>query len=151
LAPDLDHALEACEEEIIAGYTAEGGGRHSLREWPSQALGGQPAQQCKRLDVAKDEFVATQGSPADCMHFIVEGRVGVIVTMDDGRSIRVRSLGPHNTIGEIGLITKRQRSATIQAEVPSVYALSADAYERLKSENPRLSQALLTYTVTVMA
>ena len=86
------------------------------------------------------------------MHFILEGRVGIIVQMDDGRLIRVRSLGPHTTIGEMGLITRQTRSATIQAEVPSVlYELTADAYERLKRDNSALAQALLTYTVKVMA
>ena len=32
-----------------------------------------------------------------------------------------------------------------------LYTLSADAYERLKRENSALAQALLTYTVRVMA
>jgi ABC-2 type transport system ATP-binding protein len=78
-------------------------------------------------------------------------RVGIIVAFDDGRSVRVRSLGPHTTIGEMGLITRQLRSATIQAEIDSVlYALSVEAYERLKSENRPLHQALLSYVVTVM-
>ena len=47
------------------------------------------------------------------MHFILEGRIGIIVNMEDGRSIRVRSLGPHTTIGEMGLITSQLHSATI--------------------------------------
>ena len=86
------------------------------------------------------------------MHFILEGRVGIIVNMDDGRSIRVRSLGPHTTIGEMGLIASQLRSAIIQAEVPSVlYALSANAYERIKRENEPLAQALLTYVISIMA
>ena len=39
----------------------------------------------------------------------------------------------------MGLITKQLRSATLQAEVPSVlYALSAEAFERLKAENATL-------------
>ena len=63
----------------------------------------------------------------------------------------MRSLGPHTTIGEMGLITRQLRSATIQAEIDSVlYALSVEAYERLKSENRPLHQALLSYVVTVM-
>jgi len=87
--------------------------------------------------------IARQGEPAGSMHFILEGRVGIIVEMDDGRTIRVRSLGPHTTIGEMGLITRQMRSATIQAEVPSVlYELTAEAYERLKRENSALAQAL---------
>jgi SulP family sulfate permease len=86
------------------------------------------------------------------MHFILEGRVGVMVNFDDGRSVRVRSLGPRTTIGEMGLITRQTRTATIQAEADSVlYALTVEAYQRIKSENRPLHQALLSYVVTVMA
>ena len=75
-----------------------------------------------------------------------------MVKFDDGRSVRVRSLGPHTTMGDPGLITRQVRSATIEAELDSVlYALSFEAYERLKSENRPLHQALLSYVVTVMA
>src|SRR4029078_5120900 len=97
------------------------------------------------------EIIASQGEPADCMHFILEERVGIIVAFDDGRSGAVRRRGPHTTIVEMGLITRQLRSATIQAEVDSVlYALSVEAYERLKSENRPLHQALLSYVVTGM-
>jgi SulP family sulfate permease len=65
--------------------------------------------------------------------------------------MRVRSLGRHTTIGEMGLITGRPRSATIAAETDSVlYVLSAEAYERIKQE-PALSTALLGYVIAVMA
>lgn len=66
------------------------------------------------------DTIAPQGAPADCVHFIVEGRIGVMVEMEDGTSIRVRSLGSHTTIGEMGLITRQLRSATIQAELDGV-------------------------------
>jgi SulP family sulfate permease len=58
--------------------------------------------------------------------------------------VRVRSLGPHTTIGEMGLITRQSRSAMVQAEADSVlHGLSVEAYQRLKAENPSLHQALL--------
>ena len=126
---------------MIAAHSTGGGEAASLRDWFAQALGSeelaeQLVELCRRLEVGKGEIIATQGDPAGSMHFILEGRVGIIVKIDDGRSVRVRSLGPHTTIGEMGLITRQLRSATIQAEVPSVlYALSAEAYERLKREN----------------
>src|SRR5262249_12386683 len=98
------------------------------------------------------DIIAAQGEPAGSMHFILEGRVGIIVRMEDGRSVRVRSLGSHTTIGEMGLITRQLRSATIEAEVPSVlYALSAEAFERIKTENAALGRALLTYVIPVRA
>ena len=157
LADDLDHALESCEKAVIAAHSGEGGGGRGLREWFSQALGSadyadQLAGLCERLEFHQGDIVASQGDPADSMHFILEGRVGVIVKFEDGRSVRVRSLGPHTTIGEMGLITRQARSATIQAEGESVlYALSIDAYERIRREKRPLSQALLTYVITVMA
>ena len=157
LADDLDRALESCERAVIGAHLAEGATARTLRDWLAQALGSdayaeQLSQACRRQEFGKDAVIAAQGEPARSMHFILEGRVGIIVSMDDGRLIRVRSLGPHTTIGEMGLITRQTRSATIKAEVPSVlYALSADAYERLKQENSPLAQALLTYIVRVIA
>lgn len=157
LADDLDRALESCEEAVIAVHSSGGGTAATLRHWLTVALGSaehaeQLSQLCKRIEVGKDAIIAVQGEAANSMHFILEGRVGIIVSMDDGRQIRVRSLGPHTTIGEMGLITRQLRSATIQAEVASVlYELSADAYERLKRENSALAEALLTYIVRIMA
>jgi SulP family sulfate permease len=157
LADDLDHALEACEKAVIAAHSAENGHGRSLREWFTQALGNADYAEglsaaCERLEVRQGDIIARQGDPADCMHFILDGRVGIIVKLEDGSSTRVRSLGPHTTIGEMGLVAGRARSATIQAEVNSVlYALSLEAYERIRRENHPLSQALLTYVITVMA
>lgn len=156
LSSDLDRALESCEQTVIAAHSA-GGGPDDLRGWLARALGstelaGQLAILCRRLEVGQGAIIATQGEPARSMHFILEGRIGIIVKTDDGRMVRVRSLGPQTTIGEMGLITRQTRSATVQAELPSVlYALSADDYERLTRENSALAQALLTYTVRVMA
>ena len=86
------------------------------------------------------------------MHFILEGRVGIVIELGQGRTMRVRSLGRHTTIGEMGLITRQPRSATIRAEADSVlYELTAHSYERIEREQPALSQALLGYVVSVMA
>jgi len=86
------------------------------------------------------------------MHFILEGRIGVFVEMEGDASIRLRSLGPLTTIGEMGLITRQVRSATIKAETDSLlYALSLEAFDRLRSENRPLHQALLTYVIELMA
>jgi sulfate permease, SulP family len=64
----------------------------------------------------------------------------------------VRSLGRYTTIGEMGLVSHALRSATIQAEVASVlYVLSADQFDSIKTDDPALSQKLLTYFVSVMA
>jgi sulfate permease, SulP family len=157
IVSDLDRALESCEQKVIEIHRAEAGDLPSLRAWLSDALGSAEhadrlAEYCRRLDVPARGVIARQGDAAASMHFILEGRVGIIVDVGDGRTMRVRSLGRHTTIGEMGLITHRPRSATIQAETDSVlYELTADDYERIKREQPALSQALLSYVVAVMA
>jgi SulP family sulfate permease len=157
VAPDLDRALETCEQAIIDAHRAEVTESRSLRAWMSEALGDQQladrlAEHCRRLEVQSGDVVARQGEPAASMHFILEGRVGVIVDLPDGRTMRLRSLGRHTTVGEMGLITRSPRSATIQAETASVlYELGADAFDQIKREHPALSQALFAYVVRVMS
>ncbi len=154
--PDLDRALEACENAIIAAHGSGAGEAGSLREWLTEALNDpalaeQLAQACRRLEFQPGQVLAAQGAPADSMHFVLEGRVGIIVALGEGRSIRVRSLGRHTTVGEMGLITGRPRSATVQAEVAGIaYELPAAAFARLKAEQPALAQALLIYVIGIM-
>jgi SulP family sulfate permease len=157
IASDLDRALEACEQDIIEVHRTAADDARSLRAWLTDALGNAPqadrlTEYCRRLEVPAGDVIARQGDTAASMHFILEGRVGIVVDVGEGRTMRVRSLGRHTTIGEMGLITGRPRSATIAAEADSVlYELSAEAYERIKRDEPALSQALLGYVVSVMA
>jgi SulP family sulfate permease len=157
IASNLDRALESCEQKIIETHRTEADDAQSLRAWLAGALGDprfaeRMTEYCRRLEVSADDIIARQGDPADSMHFILEGRVGIVIDVGDGRTIRVRSLSRHTTIGEMGLITGRPRSATIQAETDSVlYALSAEAFARIKRDEPALSQALLGYVIAVMS
>ena len=153
---NLDRALEFCEQSIIEAHRTAAGDERSLRAWWTDALGGANADRlaefCRRCEVPAGQIIARQGDPAVSMHFILEGRIGIIADMGDGRTMRLRSLGPHTTIGEMGLITGQPRSATIAAETDSVlYELTITAYERIKREEPALSQALLGYIVSVMS
>jgi SulP family sulfate permease len=157
VASDLDRALEACELAIIEAHRTEANDARSLRAWLSDALenaqyADRLTEYCRRIEVVAGDIVARQGDPAASMHFILEGRIGIVVDLGEGRTMRLRSLGRHTTIGEMGLITGRPRSATIQAEADSVlYELSAEAYQRIKRDEPALSQALLGYVVSVMS
>ena len=154
---DFDRALEKCERVVIAKYLPEVGASRTLHDWFAEDLGSaefadELIAHCEKLHFKKGDIIAEQGDPANCMHFILEGRVAILVRLRNGRTIRVRSLGFHTTIGEMGLISRQKRSATVKAEADSVlYALSMTAYQRITRENPALSNALLTYVIAVMA
>ncbi|MGA7431265.1 MAG: cyclic nucleotide-binding domain-containing protein, partial [Xanthobacteraceae bacterium] len=157
IAPNLDRALESCEQQIIEAHHTGGDDAGSLRTWLAAALGDAQladrlTEYCRRMEVRSGDVIAREGDAATSMHFILEGRIGIVVDLGEGRTMRVRSLGRHTTIGEMGLITGRPRSATIVAEDESVlFELTAEAYARIKKEEPTLSQALLGYIVSVMS
>jgi sulfate permease, SulP family len=157
IVPELDHALEWCENEIIAQHQGHEQEEASLRDWFKRILGTEEdavelTSRCERLEVDAGEIIVRAGEAADSMHFILDGRVGIMIPAGEGGTTRVRSLGRYTTIGEMGLVSHAPRSATIQAEVASVlYVMGAHQFEALKIENPMLGQKLLTYFVSVMA
>ena len=152
---DLDHALESCEDAIIEVHRPDEAG-FSLHSWLADALSSREyadrlTKCCTRLEVQPGEDVARQGERSESMHFLLKGRVGIFVRTDDGREVRVRSLGPHTTIGEMGLMTGRHRSATVRAEVAStLYVLPLDVYRQITLQDPTLGQALLRFTLDMM-
>ncbi|MGA9090984.1 MAG: SulP family inorganic anion transporter, partial [Bradyrhizobium sp.] len=135
VVPELDHALEWCENEIIAQHRDHEGEEAPLRDWFTEILGAEHdaaelMRRCQRIEVDAGEIIVSAGEAADSMHFILDGRVGIMIPAGEGRSTRVRSLGRYTTIGEMGLVSRAPRSATIQAEVASVlYVLSTDQFE----------------------
>jgi SulP family sulfate permease len=153
---DLDRALERCENALVDIHRAQGGKPETLVEWLAVALEDRDlaaalAGTCRKIEVAEGDIIARQGAASDSMHFVFEGRIGIIVDVGEGRLVRMRSLGKRTTIGEMGLLTRRPRSASVVAETPSVlYELSLESYDRIRDENPPLAQALLTYVVKVM-
>ena len=154
---ELDHALEWCENEVIRSYRTAAAESGDLRDWFTEVLGSAAhaedlLRRCRRLEIEPDAVIARAGDAADSMYFILTGRVGVMVETGDGRSVRVRSLGRHTMIGEMGLLTRQPRSATIQAEIASVlYELDGHAFAQLKQDNPQLVERLLSYVVAVLA
>jgi SulP family sulfate permease len=157
IVPELDHALEWCENEIIVQHRGREQEEASLRDWFTRILATEDdatelIHRCERLEVDAGEIIVNVGDAADSMHFILDGRVGIMIATGEGGTTRVRSLGRYTTIGEMGLVSQAPRSATIQAEVASIlYVLGAHQFEALKTENPKLGQKLLTYFVSVMA
>jgi SulP family sulfate permease len=158
IVPELDHALEWCENEIITQHQDRAQEEADMRGWFNRILGNDEDAaeligRCERLEVEAGATIVRAGEAADSMHFILDGRVGVMVPANNGGGMtRVRSLGRYTTIGEMGLVSQAPRSATIEAEVESVlYVLSKSQFDALKRDTPLLGQKLLTYFVSVMA
>ncbi len=87
-----------------------------LQEALHALLRGGP--ELSQLEVAEGEVIVRQGEPGDCAYVILRGRCRV--TQDRHGSARVlRDLLPGDILGELALILREPRSATVTALEPT--------------------------------
>ena len=83
--------------------------------------------------VRSGEIIVREGEPSDDLLLVVSGRLRVVrVVEGEGEEKFVAEIGRGETVGELGLITRDARSATVYAIRDSVLArLTRDGYDRL--------------------
>ncbi len=72
-----------------------------------------------RIDVRPGEVVVQQGQAADAFYVVVEGRLGVSADTDAAQGLRLGELDAGDYFGEIGLIERIPRTATVTATAAS--------------------------------
>jgi CRP-like cAMP-binding protein len=78
-----------------------------------------------------------QGDPSDAAHFVVSGRLLVVIRSDDGAEALVRELGRGEVVGELGLLDAAPRSATVRAIRETTLAtFRTELFEELVHSNP---------------
>ena len=88
------------------------------------------------LTFEEGEELFREGDPADGAYIIEEGKVDVL-RGQDGRWVKIGSLGKFDLFGEMALILNQSRSATIRAtQHLKVLKIDADVFLRLITENP---------------
>ena len=88
---------------------------------------------------AADKEIATEGKDGVAFHLIQSGSAEVVV----GGSV-VRTLGPGDHFGELSLIDRKPRSATVRTTSDmTTYSLVAWDFTPLLDEEPEMTKALL--------
>jgi CRP-like cAMP-binding protein len=93
---------------------------------------------------AGDQIIR-QGDPADRFYVIVEGRVEVSqLPPEGGEQRRLRTMGPREFFGEIGLLSDVPRTASVTAlDDGQLLALDRLAFDELVRSGPGLTYRLL--------
>jgi len=89
--------------------------------------------------------IIRQGDPADRFFIIVKGRVEVLNHHPGGHDIHVGALAAGQYFGEVGLLQRQPRTATVRAAADTeveVMALDADGFERLLAGSERTGEEL---------
>jgi CRP-like cAMP-binding protein/anti-anti-sigma regulatory factor len=146
---DRDTALEWAEEKIIAAESA--GDRlieidlaeSDLAEHMTPDEVSILARHLVLETYPPSAFLCRAGDAADRMWILKRGSVSVRV--GTGRSERrLASLGPGCSVGEMGLLDGRPRSADVYAdEAVEAYVMSGESFTALMDNHPRIGQAIL--------
>jgi len=86
----------------------------------------------------RDEALFKEGEPGDRLHLVRSGSVAVSRNFG-GREVTLSYVAAGNYVGEMALLGRTSRSATVRAAVPTeTVSLDADAFAELMAHNPAL-------------
>jgi MFS family permease len=101
------------------------------------------AAACEPVDFAAGRAIVSEGDPADALYVILEGSVGVTAHGETGAEQRLRTMGPETYFGEIGLLERIPRTATVTAEAPTrCYRIEGDEFLAALTTTPPATSLL---------
>jgi CRP/FNR family cyclic AMP-dependent transcriptional regulator len=100
------------------------------------------------LEVEPDEILFKEGDDADCVYFVIEGELDVIKESPGERSkperVVITTLSKGRSIGEMSVIDKTPRSATVEVrEKATLATLNADGFDLLLLNHPKIGIKIL--------
>ncbi|MGE3913610.1 MAG: cyclic nucleotide-binding domain-containing protein, partial [Chloroflexota bacterium] len=102
-------------------------------DWPPEAI-ALVARRFRHRPVQAGDVICRQGDSGDEMYVIEHGQFAVDA-MIGGRSVRFAELGPGGVFGEIAVLSRRSRSATVTALVPgTIWSLQRADFVDLASQ-----------------
>ena len=120
---DSDRAVEWCEDQLIAEADLAADKQDQAEELCQHYLcSGLTVAELEDLrregtarQIASGVRIVKKGEPAESLYFILSGEVEVLIETEAGTRLRLTTLGPGNTFGEIALVNRGQRTADIVA------------------------------------
>ena len=141
---DLDHALEAAENELLAAHGDTGQSRsiaaHLVRE-----LGPHPRlpaliSAMRRIEMKAEKTLISAGDEASDVFVLASGRVKVQVTLESGRKLRLRSMTAGAVLGEVAFYLGGKRTADVIVEEDAVlFCLTGKMLRRLEADDAELA------------
>ena len=98
------------------------------------------------------EYLFVEGDKGNFMGFVVNGVLEVLKRSDNGENIVIARLTKGNSIGEMSLIDKSTRSATVIAKQPTtVVTLTDKGFDLLAEKSPALGIKLIQKTARLLS
>ncbi len=128
-----DEARERVDRTNVATMVAE------LMGSSDQALVQQVVDRVEWRRLEAGEVLFREGDTADAAYFVVGGRVMVLAADADGNDQLIAELGRGEVVGELGLLDRAPRSATVRAVRDTTLAsFSTTTFEELVATSPAM-------------
>lgn len=96
------------------------------------------------MEILRGDYLFTEGDKGDYMCFVVRGLLDVLKKTTKGDFRVIARLGKGNTIGEMSIIDKSPRSASVVARQPTIaIILTKKGFDILTQKHPKLGVTLL--------
>jgi CRP/FNR family transcriptional regulator, cyclic AMP receptor protein len=100
----------------------------------------------RRLRFNKGALLFTRGDPGTHLYIVVEGRVRLAITSEEGRELSFRHAAAGDLFGEIAALDGSLRSADATALTDvTTYALERNAFRNLWSKRPGISAGVIAF------
>jgi glutaminase len=152
-APDVDGALEYCEDALLRAEAAElASTAVAARLGDFEILAALDAAELSllagwlaRRTCAAGETIIEEGTAADGLYFLVEGSVDVrVARVGEGSVTRLASIDAGNVFGELALLGGPPRTADVIAATDvTVLELTASDFAALAAEHPEIRAKLV--------
>lgn len=145
--PDLDLALEWCEQGLIARYGEPAPEEEISLARHGVTIGMSPEQiQLLAENVehrtypAGDLIYDDSATDVDEMLLVTRGKISLLMDGRDGSPRRVATLTPGMTLGEVGMLSGHRRFGTSRADSDvSAYSLDREGLAALRAADPELT------------
>ncbi len=155
---DLDHALEFCENILLkearllddqrVAFERQLTQHATIRQRDAEAAGAF----LERIETKAGDVVCRQGDESDAMFFIESGRVDVILAVEGGGELRLRSMTAGAVIGEVGFYLGKARSASIVVTEDGVLRrLSHEALRQMEETAPQTASAIHVHIASLLS
>ena len=104
--------------------------------------------QCMSKRFQAGDIICQQGRPSDAMYILVSGKLAIVTKKD----LRVATIDPVTTVGEMGVITGQSRSATVEAlKDSSVLVIQKPKFDMILRGHRELKAKVLENIVIMLA
>ena len=95
------------------------------------------------IKVSRGSAVVREGEAGDSLFLIVQGTLQVATRGADGGDVELARLGPGDFFGEVALLTRRPRTATVSAITEAeLLRLDHATVDQLRRRHPRIDASL---------